>query len=81
MKQQYRIRTWRHDEPESTHSEFITEGETIEECEKKAELHFDEVSNMPENAWEGMRLVRIDSPAVQEKSTRLKENGRQNNND
>jgi hypothetical protein len=77
LKQQYRISTWRFDERKSTYSTPTFEGETVEACDKQALEHFRQVSSKPENSWEGMDIVRIDSPAVAEKTTFLEENGRQ----
>jgi hypothetical protein len=50
-------------------------------CDQKAYQEFDNVSNGPNNSWDGMDMVRIDSPAVAEKVTFLTKNGRQENND
>ncbi len=77
----YRIRKWRFDVPVSTHSTPSFIGETVEECDEKAKKHFKQISDLPENEWEGMNISRIDAPAVGEKTTFLMENGRQNNDD
>lgn len=77
MKQQYRISSWRHDVRKSTYSTPSFDGETVEECDKKALDHFKSVSEKPENEWDGMDIVRIDAPAVAEKTTFLEKNGRQ----
>ncbi len=77
MKQQYRITGWRFDTPEYTHSTPEFEGATIEACDERALRHFDSVSDQPQNQWEGLAIVRIDMPAVAEKATLLKTNGRQ----
>ena len=80
MKQQYRINSWRFDVPYSCHSTPTFEAETPEECAQKAREHFQIVSNKPENVWDGMKIFRIDSPAVAEKVTFLEKNGRQEGN-
>lgn len=68
---------WRFDVQESTHSTPEIEGETLDDCDRKALEHFRAVSNKRENNWEGMSISRIDSPAVAEKTTFLEKNGRQ----
>lgn len=77
MKLQYRISMWRFDVRESLYSTFETEGDTIEACDKLAIKRLHAESEKPENLFEGMSLVRIDSPAVAEKTTFLEKNGRQ----
>lgn len=77
MKQRYRITRWRHDERPSTYSMPTFEGDSVEACDAKACTHFEEVSKEPVNAWDGMDIVRIDAPAVAEKTTFLAKNGRQ----
>jgi hypothetical protein len=67
----YRIRSWRFDVPTYTHSESSFDGGTIEECDEQALLWFQTICEKPENSWEGMDLIRIDSPAISEKTTRL----------
>lgn len=81
MEQTYRISSWRFDIVKNTHSTPKFEGDSIEECDKKALEHFLSISNDPQNAWDGMDIVRIDSPAVAEKTTFLTANGRQSGND
>ncbi len=73
----YRISSWRFDVRTHCHSTPQFQGESVEECDKKAIAYFDAESAKPENAWDGMRIVRIDTPAVEEKTTMLKSNGRQ----
>jgi hypothetical protein len=77
LKQQYRISHWRFDVPRTTYATPSFEGETIEACDTQALAHFETVSNKPGNQWDGMDIVRIDTPAVAEKTTFLKANGRQ----
>ncbi len=81
MTVRYRITTWRFDIKSCTYSEPTFEGATVEECDNKALAHFDTESTKPANAWEGMRIVRVDSPAVAEVTTLLKSNGRQQGHD
>ena len=80
MIQQYRISTWRFDVRKSTHSTPTFEGDTVQTCDEQALKHFKSVSNEPSNAWEGMDIVRIDAPAVAEKTTFLEKNGKQEGN-
>lgn len=81
VRQQYRITSWRFDVPKQTHSTPVFEGESIEECDEKARQHFQSISDRKENSWDGMDIVRIDSPAIAEKTTYLMSNGRQMSND
>jgi hypothetical protein len=81
VKAQYRISTWRWDVPKETYSTPTFEGETVEECDHQAREHFQAVSARQETAWEGMDIVRIDTPAVAEKTTFIERNNRQQNND
>ncbi len=81
IRRQYRISSWRFDVQKSTDSTFFTEGETVEECDEKARKKFQEASDKPHNEWNGMDIVRIDTPAVAEKVTFLMKNGRQESND
>jgi hypothetical protein len=78
MKVLYRIISWRFDVPHHTYSEPTFEDETVEACDAQALTHFETVSNKPGNKWNGMNIIRIDAPAVAEKTTFLKTNGRQN---
>lgn len=80
MKQQYRISSWRFDVSKRTYSTPTFEGDTIKACDEQALKHFKSVSDEPSNAWEGMDIVRIDAPAVAEKTTFLEKNGRQEGN-
>jgi hypothetical protein len=77
MKVHYRISHWRFNVSLATYSEPTFEGETIEVCDTQALAHFEMLSNKPENEWDGMNISRIDTPAVAEKTTFLKTNGRQ----
>lgn len=80
MKIQYRISSWRHDVPTETHSTPTFEGDDVEACDNQARKHFRSVSDDPRNSWDGMDIVRIDSPAVAEKITFLEDNCRQKGN-
>jgi hypothetical protein len=77
LKQEYRISSWRFDVLKHAYSSPTFEGETVEDCDAKALEHFQEVSSMESNQWDGMDIVRIDARAVAEKTSFLHKNGRQ----
>ena len=68
---------WRMGTEGETYSTPEFESDTLEGCDKLAFEHFNLESGKLINILEGMKLVRIDSPAVEEKSTFLSTNGRQ----
>ncbi len=77
MKRQYRIESWRHDVPLSTLETPTFEAETEELCDALAITHMNQLSEQTANSWNGLRVFRIDAPAVEEKRTFLAHNGRQ----
>lgn len=77
MTQKYRIIIWRLDERVNVYSEPEFDGETLDACDEQAVKHFQAISDLPAHEWDGMAVVRIDAPAVAEKITHLKSNGRQ----
>ncbi len=81
IRRDYRVSRWRFDVRKSTYATFFTEGATVEECDEKARKKFQEMSDAEHNAWEGMDLIRIDTPAVAEVTTFLMKNGRQESDD
>lgn len=62
----YRITTRRFDDrgPAKTYSEHSFEDTDMVACDGKAKDDFKTVSLEPSNAWENMRLLRIDQPAT-----------------
>lgn len=77
IKQEYRINMWRQGTPDEIYTTFEVEGLTLEECDSLALQRLKVESDKSENIHEGMSVVRIDSPAVAEKTTFLGSNGRQ----
>jgi hypothetical protein len=77
MKRSYRIESWRHDVSLATVENLNIEAETPDECDRKAVARMNELSAKPEYSWDGLRVLRIDMPAVAEKVTFLANNGRQ----
>lgn len=77
IKQEYRINMWRQGTAEEGYLTFEVEGSTLEACDDLARQRLKLESDKPENIHEGMNVVRIDSPAVAEKTTFLGSNGRQ----
>jgi len=71
MKIQYRIISRRHDLPaeESMHT---VEGTDLADCDSKAQKHFiEKYVKAKRYNWDDLILLRIDVPAIPEKSTRL----------
>lgn len=77
VKRQYRIENWRFDVPLKTIETPVFEGETELECDKKAIKRMNELSELDIYIWDGLRVLRIDEPAIQERKTFLTDNGRQ----
>lgn len=77
IKQEYRINMWRQGTPDEIYTTFEVEGLTLEECDSLALQRLKAESDKPENIHEGMEVIRIDIPAVAEKTTSIGKNGRQ----
>lgn len=77
MNRQYRIENWRLDVPAQTIETPTFEGKDEEECDQKAISRMEELSSKESYSWDGLKVLRIDVPAVAEKTTFLKNNGRQ----
>ncbi len=77
----YRFENWRFDVNRVTLKTTSFEGKTVQECDRKAIAHMEELSTQEAYSWDGIRVLRIDTPAVAEKTTFLKDNGRQKNDD
>lgn len=76
-KRQYRIESWRFDVPIETVETPTFEGETEKACDEKAIARMNALSGQETYSWDGLRVSRIDQPAIPEKSTFLADNGRQ----
>ncbi len=81
MRFQYRIMTRRFDVPPSVYDIFSTEGVDAADCDRQAMERFDKAVARPDNEWNGMDLIRIDAPAVAERTTLVKKNGKQEHDD
>lgn len=77
MKSQYRIEHWRYDVDIQTIETPVFEGTAQENCDRQAVSRMEELSQQKGYGWDGLRVLRIDAPAVAEKSTFLADNGRQ----
>ena len=74
----YRIESWRFDVALRTLETPMFEGPSLEVCDQKAIGRMETLSAMESHSWDGLRVSRIDTPATEERTTFLADNGRQN---